>query len=553
MYVPGRRRRRSGAVKYAPPEVSRHRGHDGDRAAQGDATAVAPRPAKAARREMHFVRDKRGHSAARHWQRWSMPGLLFVVTLARLLVAAQTPLSPDEAYYWVWSKALAAGYPDHPPMVALWIKLGTLIAGETPLGVRLLGPFAAALGTWLMMRAAQDLSPNLGRAGRAAVIAPVLLNATLAVNAGAVIMTPDTPLLLFWMAALAALARLIATGNGAWWLGFGVALGLALASKYTAVLGGVGVLLWLVLVPAMRPQLRTRAPYVAAALAALIFAPVLLWNADHGWVSFVRQGGRLGDFAVARAPQYVAELVAGQIGLATPLIFVLFGAGLAWVARRARTDPASGLLACVTLVPLVVFAQHALGARVQANWPVMLYPGLALAAAVQGARQWRGAVLVGGVISAVVLLQAAFAPLRLPPVASLARLGGWNRLAVSIHVLSGGLGSSFVAADEYGLASELAFHLGAPVSAVEPRWRHFDLARAPLDIGSGLLVISNRRQELPDPAVWGHAEMVLRLERRAYGHVAESYRVYRVTPPQQISDAALLPPRAVSVGLGYDR
>ena len=47
--------------------------------------------------------------------------------------------SPDEAYYWVWSRALAAGYLDHPPMVALWIRAGTWIAGDTALGIRLLG------------------------------------------------------------------------------------------------------------------------------------------------------------------------------------------------------------------------------------------------------------------------------------------------------------------------------------------------------------------------------------------------------------------------------
>ena len=64
------------------------------------------------------------------------------------------PLAPDETYYWIWSHALATGYLDHPPMVALWIRAGTLLLGQTALGVRLLGPLAAALASWMLFDAA---------------------------------------------------------------------------------------------------------------------------------------------------------------------------------------------------------------------------------------------------------------------------------------------------------------------------------------------------------------------------------------------------------------
>ena len=172
-------------------------------------------------------------------------------------------MAPDEAYYWVWSHALAPGYLDHPPMVALWIRAGTLLAGEGNFGVRLLGPFAAALGTVLLVRAGDDLLPGRGAGLRAAV----LMNATLLFAVGATTMTPDTPLLLFWTMTLWALARLHATGRGHWWLVAGVAAGLALDSKYTAALLAPAILLWLAAVPAMWVWLRRWQPYAAGLLA----------------------------------------------------------------------------------------------------------------------------------------------------------------------------------------------------------------------------------------------------------------------------------------------
>jgi 4-amino-4-deoxy-L-arabinose transferase-like glycosyltransferase len=133
---------------------------------------------------------------------------LTVLTLLRLAIAASVPLIPDEAYYWVWSRGLAAGYPDHPPMVAIWIRLGTIVAGDGPLGVRLLSPLSVAIASLLLADAADHLLPGRGAGIRAAA----LLNATLLFGVGGILMTPDAPLLAFWIACLWALARLLGSG-----------------------------------------------------------------------------------------------------------------------------------------------------------------------------------------------------------------------------------------------------------------------------------------------------------------------------------------------------
>src|ERR1700712_667997 len=237
-----------------------------------------------------------------------------VVTRIRLVMAATVPLAPDEAYYWIWSRALAPGYLDHPPMVALWIRAGTSLLGQTAFGVRLLGPVAAALASWMLFDAARVLFPDT-KVGPAAVI---MLNASLLLGVGTVIMTPDSPLLFFWTAAFWAAARIAAGGSGGWWLVAGLAGGLALDGKYTGLFLWAGIGLWVLLVPAVRPWLRRWQPWAAVTMGLALFAPVLVWNGKHDWVGLIKQGGRINDWQPVRALGFLAELIGGQIGFGKP-------------------------------------------------------------------------------------------------------------------------------------------------------------------------------------------------------------------------------------------
>lgn len=445
--------------------------------------------------------------------------LLLLLTALRLAVAAGTPLAPDETYYWVWSRALAPGYLDHPPMVALWIRLGTAIAGETALGIRLLGPLAAAAGSVLLADAAERLYP--GR--RLGVPAAVLLNATLMLGVGAVTMTPDTPLLFFAVLTLWALVRTLEDAR--WWLLAGVAIGGALDSKYTGSLLAAAPVLWIAGTGRWR-VLRSPFPWLGAAVAMLLFVPVVAWNAAHDWASFAKQGGRTGRFVPQQAVQHLLELVGGQVGLATPIVFAMFAAGL-WQAVRRR----DWLLLSLAVPGLLLFAEHAIGARVQANWLAILYPPLAIGAASVLTRWRPWAAGLGFVLTAVVYLQAALGPIPLPrrldP--TVQRLGGWAELAASADAMRRAQGLGFVASDEYGIASELAWWSPAHATVIgaETRWALFDLPQA--TAGTGLLLISERRHEEPDPAVWQDVERVGRLVRARRGVEAEAFRVYRAT------------------------
>jgi 4-amino-4-deoxy-L-arabinose transferase-like glycosyltransferase len=117
--------------------------------------------------------------------------MVLALVALRLAAAAWTPLTFDESYYWMWSKHLAGGYYDHPPGVALVIRLGTMIAGDTELGVRLVSVLLALPMSFAVYRTAVILFGGQ----RVAATATILLNVTLMAAVGTVIVTPDAPLL----------------------------------------------------------------------------------------------------------------------------------------------------------------------------------------------------------------------------------------------------------------------------------------------------------------------------------------------------------------------
>ncbi|AHI25884.1 putative 4-amino-4-deoxy-L-arabinose transferase [Komagataeibacter xylinus E25] len=463
----------------------------------------------------------------RYSPRWWLY-LLVLLAGVRLVVAGILPLSPDEAYYRLWAFAPAAGYLDHPPMVAAWIRLGIWLAGDNASGVRLVGVLAGAGLSFFVFRAVRDLLPGAGRAE--AVRACVMLQATLALAIQSVVITPDMPVMFFISMLLWAMGRVKAGAGTGWWLVAGLAAGLACDSKYTAILPVGGIGLWLV-VHGLRHRawgLRQVPGVVGGVMAAaLCVAPVVWWNAGHGWASFVRQGGRTVDWHPGRAMQFLTELAAGQVGLMTPGVAAFFIGGQVVVLRHARREAGCALLSCMTLLPACVFVQHAMGDRVQANWPVVIYPMLAAGTAMMAWRWGRWAVGGGVVVGALVYLQALFAPLPLSAHADVAlrQMAGWRGLAAGIEAQA--RPGDFIAACDYGTAAELAAVMpGRVVVGMEPRWALFNL---PHDVaGDDGIMACNPRRDF-DRDDFTSVEPVVTLERGRHGRVAERVTLYRVS------------------------
>jgi len=343
-----------------------------------------------------------------------------LIIIAALLVlrgvtAALLPLSADEAYYLLWSQHLQAGYFDHPPAIAWLLRAGTLLLGETSLGARAAGLLLSIPATWFVWSAAAQLLKD----DRKAALSAVFFNLTLMTAVEMMAATPDMPSIVTVAAFVWAVVRAQASQDGRFWLVAGVAAGLSLLSKYSALFAGLGVLVWLLADKRAHPWLKTIWPWAGGAVALLLFVPHLLWQAQHDWMTFAFQFGRVGGGSVT--VRYLVEFIGAQLALASPFILALAGLGF-WRARRLGDD--RFLLFVILAVSLLYFIQHALHDRVQGNWPAFLYPMLAILAAdaTDTARRWL--VVIAAPLAALVLVlvhvQALFGwPLKNDPAARL--------------------------------------------------------------------------------------------------------------------------------------
>jgi 4-amino-4-deoxy-L-arabinose transferase-like glycosyltransferase len=437
-------------------------------------------------------------------------GLLLLalgLTALRLIAAGTIHLTEDEAYYRLWAQHLQLGYLDHPPMIAWWIRAGETIFGDTPLGIRFVPVLASGLTTWLI----GDLARRLGAQPQTAFRAALWYNATLTVCLGGMLAIPDAPASLFWTATLWALAHFWERGRTVWWLAAGAAAGLAALSKYSGLFLAPGVLLWLLLIPGGRAELRKPGPWEAALLAIFIFAPNVVWNSEHHWITFAKQFGRVAPHGLWLA--YVGEFVGTQILVFTPLMAVYAGLGVrqAW-RERAHPGAVHLMLPAATAAPFAAYLLvHSLHDRVQGHWPVPLFGALAICAAVAAERldQTRIARFVRGLTPALgfAAAGAAFVLMALPTPNLLGRLDptlplrGWPQFASDVEQLRVKTGAAWVGTQSYGVFAQLndARRIQAPLLETVERDRYWSTdANRPDFARPGMIVDLSRRMKVAD-------------------------------------------------------
>ncbi|MDX6263028.1 MAG: hypothetical protein QOH84_4716 [Kribbellaceae bacterium] len=192
----------------------------------------------------------------------------------------------DELYFLVAADHLAWGYIDQPPLTPLLVHISTTIFGETPMGVRVISTLTSALTVVVVALIAREFNASR-RAQILAALCTAISGFVMGVGHLASTATYD---LLAWMTISLLAIKLLRTNNPRWWVALGLAAGIALENKYLVVLP-LGALLIAVLITGPRSVLRTWWLPAGLAVAALIAAPNLIWQATHDWPQLTVAGG----------------------------------------------------------------------------------------------------------------------------------------------------------------------------------------------------------------------------------------------------------------------
>jgi dolichol-phosphate mannosyltransferase len=413
--------------------------------------------------------------------RWRVVAVVVVIYTVLLRLAFMGPinLTPEEAYYWSYAQYLDLSYLDHPAMVAWLIWIFTSLLGKSELSVRLPALMCWAIAAGFMYRFAFNLFE------KNTAFRSVLLMAVLPIYfAFGFFMTPDAPLLAAWSACLYFLERaLIGQRRKAWW-GVGICVGLGMLSKYTMAFVGVSTLVYLLTDRRSRQWWLRKEPYLAGLIALMLFLPVLIWNAEHGWASFFFQGpGRWSG----RPHFSVHWLVVAILLLLTPVgaaavlkVFLPgFQAGPAGFKNLCYGSQERLFAFVFTAVPLSVFVVYSLVHAPRLNWTGSLWlaviPLIAWDMVPQGQEVSKRLTpflyrislpLIGFLL---VLLSSSFyyISLGLPgtdPASSKGIFGPWRYLGEKVEAIERnveartGAKPLIVGMDRYFISSELAFY-----------------------------------------------------------------------------------------------
>lgn len=401
---------------------------------------------------------------------WGFYALLTGHLLLWLSLGMVLDLHPDEADHWVWSRFLSWGYYEHPPMVAWVIRLCTTLLGNTQWALEV-GSQGLTLLVFILIFQLARMQFGV----RAAFFSVLLLEAAPLFSVGSLIFVIDTPLMVFYCWAAVEFWRGWALKSNAAIYRAGIALGLALLSKFTAILLVLAVFLFLVSSPERRRSLRNPHLWAALGIGILLFSPFIYWNHRHGWISIGAQlekgltGGSFGTQVLA--------FVFGQPLILGPVLFFLMAGAWGRVCRSAGwRDDRLAYLMVLTGVPLLVFSLAAFkGKYTDPSWANIgwLFGAILLGKSlaeqwprISRARKWAvgGGVFLTGWFPVILIAVHIFLPY-LPVAAHQDRtleMRGWRDLGQALGQdyaqLFPNQKKVFVVTDDYQLAGAISFY-----------------------------------------------------------------------------------------------
>lgn len=386
--------------------------------------------------------------------------------LLHLLAAGRIALSADEAHYALYGLHLDWSYFDHPPLVG-WLQALVLLFAQSEFALRL-WPIALSSGTAITLYFfALRLFPHTHAwLGFWSVL---FYQSGLLFQILGLSLIPETPLLLFALLSMLSLLRALDSGRASDWMLFGLWLGLAGLSKYTAVTLAATAVLF-ILFQKRLAVLRSAGPWLAILIAALLIVPVLYWNATHDWLSFRYQFGhgfRPKDWDWTRVG--ISQL--SQLFAYAPGIYI-FGLLALWSGLKEWRERGVQLTLLLVVPVLLLFATGSGREETLPHWTALVWAGAAPLTVRWLLAHWSNRAVRGlshfswgYSLSLIVLMHALFFFPSLPfpeKIHPLKPLTGWPEAAQRATTLRAHLAAEYPSATlfvpNWAFASRLAWY-----------------------------------------------------------------------------------------------
>jgi 4-amino-4-deoxy-L-arabinose transferase-like glycosyltransferase len=389
--------------------------------------------------------------------------LLLAAIGYRFWFATQIGLVADEAYYWLWSKHLAASYRDKGPAIAWTIALGTKMFGDTVFGIRFFAVLLSGGVGWLLF----DLARRLYDERTAlwcllmALVMPILA-------VGSILMTIDSLSVFFWALAVLLFWNALHNGRTLTWFWLGLAIGAGFLAKFTNGVQLICIAFFLLWSKEHRPLLISWKTFLMGAAFLLASTPILWWNIQTGWVHAMALHSRSGvtdSFHIR--PDQLLRFVGEQFGVISPLFMAGISVAAVALLLKRGGDLRTRFLLSQFLPIYGLFLFFSLNSAGHGNWTVpALFTGIIFTVVYWrelAARQpvWHWGISVAFTLALLMTLvlhdtEILHLPRRLDP---LYRAQGWPDFAARLEKDRIEKKANLLVGSHYSLASLMTFYL----------------------------------------------------------------------------------------------
>jgi Dolichyl-phosphate-mannose-protein mannosyltransferase len=379
-----------------------------------------------------------------------------VIFIGRLIIIPFSGVMPQDAYYYMYSRHMSLSYFDHPAGVAVLLKTGTFILGNTAAAVKLIAFITSLITLAVIYRLALHFISK-----QQALIFICVFACTPMLGILSWIVTPDVPMILCWALAVLFIYKADSENKPIWWGLGGVFTGLAFDSKYTAVFILAGLFFYLIAKPDRWRRIFSIGIFLYVLAFSLTVLPVFIWNIQNDWASIHFQTAqRLQGLSPSLNPQYPVAVMAIQIFLLLPWLFYYFLKSF----RTYKKNNSHYFLVCFSFPMFIFFLLISLFYWVKINWMMPAFiTGALLGFQYLSAKQIKWHMITAALFFILFSIEIILYPI---PIKSHDTWWGWDRIASETSLLKKETKADFIfATDDYKTSAILRLYLKEKVYA----------------------------------------------------------------------------------------